>query len=167
MGLFRSPVRSFNQSWMCHLQAASQSTIQLLQSRLDLCPLSNDHPIENAKILKDLGRYNDYYYNKPEFIPLRINLSSYSAQYVLNRAQDFNVMWTKGCGHMVGKGGLDCCLSGDTDFHKKQKQVMAKSLYRDQCHSHVKHFYEYITFRLLHEKSCKIAGINQVDITRE
>ena len=125
-------------------------------------------PTENAKTMKNLGRYNDYSYDKPEFIPLRINLSSYSAaQYVLNRAQDFNVMWTKGCGHMVGKGGLDCCLSGDTDFHKKQKQVMAKSLYRDQCHSHVKHFYEYIRFRLLHEKSCKIAGINQVDITRE
>jgi linoleate 10R-lipoxygenase len=40
-------------------------------------------------------------------------------------------------------------------------------LYRDQWHSHVKHFYDYITLRLLHEKSCEIAGINQVDITRE
>ena len=125
-------------------------------------------PTENAKTMKNLGRYNDYSYDKPEFIPLRINLSSHSAaQYVLNRAQDFNVMWTEGCGHMMGKDGSDFCLSGDTDFHKKQKQVMAKSLYRDQWHSHVKHFYEYITLRLLHEKSCKIAGINQVDITRE
>jgi len=48
------------------------------------------------------------------------------------------------------------CRSGDT-----------KALYRDNWHKEIKEFYEYITLRLLHEKSCKIAGINQVDVTRE
>ena len=38
---------------------------------------------------------------------------------------------------------------------------------RDNWHKAVKDFYEYITIRLLHEKSFKIAGINHVDITRE
>ena len=33
--------------------------------------------------------------------------------------------------------------------------------------SKIKDFYEHITLKLLTEKSCKIAGINQVDITRE
>jgi linoleate 10R-lipoxygenase len=125
-------------------------------------------PSENAKIMKNLGRYHDYSFDKPEFIPLRVNLTSYSAaQHVLNRAQEFNVMWTEGFGRLMGKGGLDFCLSGDSDFHKKQKQVMVKSLYRDQWHNHVKNFYEWITLRLLHEKSCKVSGINQVNITRE
>jgi len=40
-------------------------------------------------------------------------------------------------------------------------------LYRDKWHQQIKDFYEYITLKLLTEKSCKIAGINQVDITRE
>ena len=67
----------------------------------------------------------------------------------------------------MGKGGLDFMLAGDTQFHAKQRQLMHKALYRDQWHRHVKDFYEHITLRLLNEKSCKIAGINQVDITRE
>ena len=41
------------------------------------------------------------------------------------------------------------------------------ALYKDQWHQHIKDFYEHITLKLLTEKSCKIAGINQVDITRE
>lgn len=57
--------------------------------------------------------------------------------------------------------------SGDTKFHSNQRQLMHQALYRDNWHKEVKEFYEYITLRLLHEKSCKIAGINQVDITRE
>ena len=44
---------------------------------------------------------------------------------------------------------------------------MGKSLYRENWHRDIKNFYEYITLRLLHEKSFKIAGINHVDITRE
>jgi linoleate 10R-lipoxygenase len=125
-------------------------------------------PEENAKIMKTLGRYHDYSWETPAFIPLRVNLLSYqAAQYVLNRAQEFNVMWTEPFGHIMGKAGLDFCLSGDTDFHKKQRATMSKALYKDKWHLHVKHFYEWITLRLLHEKSCKIAGVNQVDLTRE
>ncbi|KPI39561.1 Linoleate 10R-lipoxygenase [Cyphellophora attinorum] len=44
---------------------------------------------------------------------------------------------------------------------------MDMQLHRDKWQIHVKHFYEYITTRLLHEKTVRIAGINQVDITRD
>lgn len=67
----------------------------------------------------------------------------------------------------MGKGGLDFMLGGDTSFHTKQRELMGASLYRDKWHQQIKEFYEYITLKLLMEKSCKIAGINQVDITRE
>lgn len=118
--------------------------------------------------MKNLGRYNDYSWDTPARIPDRINLGSYeAAQRVLNSKQEFNVMWTEGCGHMMGKGGLEFMLAGDTQFHAKQREMMGKSLYRDQWHKHVKEFYEYTTLKLLHDKSCKIAGINQVDLTRE
>ena len=125
-------------------------------------------PTKNASIMKKLGRYNNYSWEPPARIPDRINLVSYAAaQRILNNKQEFNVIWTEGFGHMMGKGGLDFMLAGDTQFHAKQRDLMHKNLYRDQWHGHVKDFYQQITLQLLRQKSCKIAGINQVDLTRE
>ena len=58
-------------------------------------------------------------------------------------------------------------LSGDSEKHTKQRETMGGCLYHDQWKKQVKEFYEDITIKLLREKSCKIAGVNQVDITRE
>jgi linoleate 10R-lipoxygenase len=125
-------------------------------------------PTENAVIMKDLGRYDDYSWEKPNGSAPRLNITSYvGAKYVLERAQDFNVMWNEGFENAMGKGGLKFMLAGDSAFHTKQREVMNKSIYRDQWHKAVKDFYEYQTLKLLKEKSCNIAGINQVDITRE
>jgi hypothetical protein len=44
---------------------------------------------------------------------------------------------------------------------------MKKALYHENWHKEIKEFYEYITLRLLHENTHKVAGINQVDICRE
>lgn len=125
-------------------------------------------PSENRVIMKSLGREADYSYDRPALIPPRIFLTSYQgAKLILDNAKDFRVTWGEATGYIFGKGGFDFMLSGDTAFHAKQRETMSKSLYRDQWRKHVKEFYEDITLRLLHEKSCKIAGINQVDITRE
>jgi len=103
---------------------------------------------------------------------------------MLERKEQFNVTWGPATDFVMTPGGADFmlsvppsskvdrfmtnnCRSGDTKFHSNQRQLMHKALYRDNWHKEVKEFYEYITLRLLHEKSCKIAGINQVDITRE
>ncbi|KAL2008268.1 hypothetical protein VTN00DRAFT_8250 [Thermoascus crustaceus] len=125
-------------------------------------------PSENRVIMKSLGREADYSYDRPALIPPRIFLTSYQgAKLILDNAKDFRVTWGEATGYIFGKGGFDFMLSGDTAFHAKQRETMSKSLYRDQWRKHVKEFYEDITLRLLHEKSCKIAGINQVDITRD
>lgn len=125
-------------------------------------------PSENRKILRDLGRAEQYSWDKPALIPPRVNLTSYAgAKFILERPKEFKVIWGEGTGHIMGKGGWDFMLSGDTPFHTKQKQLMGASLYRDQWHQQIKDFYEYITLKLLHQHSCKIAGRNQVDITRE
>ena len=67
----------------------------------------------------------------------------------------------------MGHHVADYCRSGDTNFHAKQRQLMSKALYRENWHQEIKDFYEHITLKLLHENACKIAGTNQVDITRE
>ncbi|KAL8761616.1 MAG: hypothetical protein Q9184_002263 [Pyrenodesmia sp. 2 TL-2023] len=125
-------------------------------------------PSENRNIMRNLKREQDYSWDRPAFIPPRINLTSYvGAKYMLERGQEYNVTWGEATGWLFGKGGLDFMLSGDTKFHAQQKQTMAKALYRDNWHQHIKDFYEQITLKLLHEKSFKVAGINMVDITRD
>ncbi|KAL1964166.1 hypothetical protein VTN77DRAFT_7254 [Rasamsonia byssochlamydoides] len=125
-------------------------------------------PSENKVIMKNLGRESHYSWDRPAFIPPRVNLTSYeAAKRILEDPKNFRVTWGEATGFLFGKGGLDFMLSGDTPFHTRQREIMEKALYRDQWHKHVKEFYEDITLHLLHEKSCQIAGINQVDITRD
>ena len=125
-------------------------------------------PSENKKILRSLGREEHYTWDRPAAIPPRVNLTSYvGAKYILERPQQFKVTWGAATGYCMGKGGFDFMLSGDSPFHTKQRELMGKALYRDQWHQEVKDFYEHITLKLLREKSCNIAGVNQVDITRE
>jgi linoleate 10R-lipoxygenase len=125
-------------------------------------------PSENKKILTDLGRAGQYSWDKPAFIPPRINITSYvGAKCVLEDQQKFKVMWGEGFEFLMGKEGLNFMLSGDTPHNAKQRKVMGESLYRDEWHRQVKDFYEYITLCLLKEKSYKLAGVNQVDVIRE
>lgn len=125
-------------------------------------------PSENKKILRDLGREEQYSWDKPALIAPRVNLTSYiGAKYIMERPQEFNVAWGEGNGHIVGKGGLDFILGRESPSHAKQEQLTAKPLPQDQWHQQIKDFYEHITLKLLHQHSCKLAGLNQVDITRE
>jgi linoleate 10R-lipoxygenase len=125
-------------------------------------------PSENRKIMKDLGREADYSWDRPAYVPPRINLTSYpAAKSVLDNAKDFKVTWGEATEYLFGKGGRNFTLSGDTALYAKQRQIMEKAFYQDGWKQHVKNFYETVTLKLLKEKSCKIAGINQVDITRE
>ena len=125
-------------------------------------------PDENRKIMRDLGREDDYSWEKPQRIPSRVDLTSYKAtKYVLEHAQAFNVDWAEPFTRLMGKQAADFMLGGDTPSHDKQRKLMGESLYRDKWQQQIKDFYEYITLKLLAEKGCKVAGINQVDLTRD
>lgn len=125
-------------------------------------------PEENKKIMKDLGRENDYSWDRPAYTRPRVELTSYQgAKAVLDNSKDYKVTWGEATGHLFGKGGREFMLSGDSALHAKQRQVMEDALFQDEWKTHVKEFYEKITLKLLKGKSCKIANINQVDITRE
>lgn len=76
-------------------------------------------------------------------------------------------MWNDGLGSVMGMEGERFCLGGDSPPHQKQRQTMGQLIYREKWHENIRDFYEEITLQLLHEKSCKIANINQVDLTRD
>lgn len=68
-------------------------------------------PDENRKIMKSLGRENDYDYSRPTFIPTRLNLTSYrGAKYLLEHPKDFNVTWGAATGYCMGPGGFEFML---------------------------------------------------------
>ena len=125
-------------------------------------------PSENKKILTNLGRVEHYSWDRPTRMPPRVDFTSYAgAKYILEHQKEFNVVWQEPLIWLFGKGGGDFMLSGDTVFHTQQRKLMGQCLYRDKWHQQIKDFYEYIMLKLLHEKSCKVAGTNQVDITRD
>lgn len=125
-------------------------------------------PSENKVIMKDLGREAHYSWDRPASIPVRVNVVAYrNVKRILEEQQNFRVVWGEATAFCFGQPGFDFMLSGDTSLHARQRETMSKALYRDQWRKHVKEFYEDITLQLLREKSYKIAGINQVDITRD
>ncbi|KXH26512.1 linoleate diol synthase [Colletotrichum salicis] len=125
-------------------------------------------PPENHQILTDLGRVNQFDFERPKPIPTRINITSFrGVKYVLDNQNRFKVTWDEGLSFLMGKGGSRFMLSGDTDFHTGQKKCMSAQLYQDDWSSHVKRFYAEMTEQLLREKSYKLAGQTHVDIIRD
>ena len=125
-------------------------------------------PSENRKIMKNLGRENQYSYDRPARMPGRVVIQSYrGVRQVIEDPGRFKVPWSEGFGYVYGKGGENFMLSGDSPFYKKQRETMSACLYHDEWHKHIKSFYEYITLRLMKEKSVDVAGIHQIDMTRD
>ncbi|GMG09741.1 unnamed protein product [Aspergillus oryzae] len=110
-------------------------------------------PSENRNIMKDLGRESDFSYERPSFTPPHVNLVSYpNVKLALEREEDFRVVWNGNTPLASAKGGDD---------------FWSKSLDNDQWRNSIKEFYEDITAKLLQEKSGNLAGLKQVDITRD
>lgn len=115
-------------------------------------------PSENRNIMKNLGREQDYSYDRPSFTPSRINLSSHqNAKLVLENQKDFKPAWSSSMAELFGKG----------EFDAEQHEAMGKAFSTEDFPTLVKKFYEDVTLRLIKEKGAKLAGINQIDITRD
>ena len=110
-------------------------------------------PSENRNIMKNLGRESHYSYDRPKFTPPHVNLVSYpNVKLALEQEKDFRVVWGGSTKLSPGKGGND---------------FWSKSLNNDQWRKNIKEFYEDATITLLQDKSCKLAGIRQIDVARE
>lgn len=76
---------------------------------------------ENKKILRSLGREDQYSWDRPAATPPRVDVTSYrGAKYILEHAKEFNVVWDDELGFLMGKGGLEFMLGGDTGFREFQ-----------------------------------------------
>lgn len=119
-------------------------------------------------ILTNLGRVQDFSYDRPSFIPPTVHVTSYDgAQHVLENEQKYKTMWSEGFSFLMGAGGDRSILSGDSLSHGSQQEYLYGQTSKGDWHSHIKAFYSEITDRLIKEKSYKLAGQNFVDIVRD
>ncbi|KAL2857902.1 heme peroxidase [Aspergillus pseudoustus] len=129
-------------------------------------------PSENEKILKSLGTAENYNFIPPGHIdPPRFINSHAACTSILSNRETFKVTWGKKIESLMQNGnhpyGMDFMLSGDRPSNAASRKMMGSALYRDKWEDEVKKFYEQITLKLLHQKSYKLAGVNQVDIVRD
>ncbi|EEH06908.1 animal heme peroxidase [Histoplasma capsulatum G186AR] len=115
-------------------------------------------PSVNKEIFAKLGRQSHFSWDRPALLSPRIDLTSYNgAKTILQNAKDFRVTWEASLGsHLASQG-----------FNESQAKVIDEIFAQDSWREEVKQFYQDITQKLLKRNSVKIAGINQIDITRE
>ena len=125
-------------------------------------------PGENRNIMKNLGRESHYSYDRPQYTPPKVTVSSYpNVKRIFENPTEFSALFGESPAYVFGKTGYEQLLAGDSSYNSKQKEILTKSLQSEDWQKQVKAFYQDITIQLLNEKAGKLAGINQVDITRE
>ena len=118
--------------------------------------------------MRNLGRESHYSWDRPTRRSSRIDLASYKAgKYVLENQAEFGLPWQEPLAWLMGKVGADSTPSKKGPLNAQLRKLMDDSMSVENQKSQIKEFYEHITLKLLHERRCKIAGHNQVDITRE
>ncbi len=129
-------------------------------------------PSETKRILTNLGRVQNFSFDRPAPIPQRINITSYGgAQHVLENQDKYKVTWHEGLSFLMGSGGSRFMLSGDSALHARQRECMRARLYGEDddgaWRAHIKAFYAETTARLIREKSYRLANASFVDVVRD
>lgn len=118
--------------------------------------------------LKTLGKDKIYSFEGPKFTPHPHLVKEYKvAAEVLKNQEMFKVTWGTAIEYLMGQPAKDFMLAGDGKKNSISRSIMSKALYVPDWEKEVRSFYAAKTRELLAEKSCKIAGFNQVDIIRD
>ncbi|ODH51178.1 hypothetical protein GX48_02604 [Paracoccidioides brasiliensis] len=115
-------------------------------------------PSVNREIFTKLGRESHFSWDRPALIPPRIDLTSYNGtKTILENVRDFRFTF----------GDVASSLFGSQSFNVSQSEILDETFRQDSWRQNVKKFYEDITLNLLKQNSVRVAGINQIDITRD
>ncbi|KAI0146243.1 linoleate diol synthase [Xylariaceae sp. FL1272] len=121
-------------------------------------------PGETQKILTNLGRVQDFNYDRPQYTPPRANVATYGgAQHVMKSQDKYKVNWNESIASLMGTKSS----SDDSAFHAAKEGCMHDQLYRGDWNTQLKAFYAHTTDKLIKEKSYKLAGQTFVDIIRD
>ncbi|KAK7949013.1 fatty acid oxygenase [Apiospora aurea] len=132
-------------------------------------------PSENAKILKALGRLDDYSFARPQRQPPIVVVKSFQG---VDHALDNHALrvepWKPGFAVLGGQDGVKACLAGDGDFFANQRNNLGHCMYPKNWEVDVKRFYAKTVKELLARWSSPVGGgskgqsrTRQVDIVRD
>ncbi|EXJ93786.1 hypothetical protein A1O1_02179 [Capronia coronata CBS 617.96] len=114
-------------------------------------------PEENRKIMKKLGKEQDYNFERPSYAGVPTSVRSWKAvTKVLNDKKSFNVPWGQ---HTYYLTGHDYMLSGDSEANAAQRKEVQHAMY---CPvnglEQVQKFYEDLTTQLVVARSERLRG---------
>jgi prostaglandin-endoperoxide synthase 1/linoleate 10R-lipoxygenase len=125
-------------------------------------------PSETKKILTNLGRVQNFSFDRPTFRAPRVDITTYGgARYILENQDKYKVIRAEGLSFLLGSGDGRFKLSGDTTLQARQRKSLDEQLFKNDWNMRIKAFYARMTDDLLKEKSYKLAGTNFVDIVRD
>jgi prostaglandin-endoperoxide synthase 1/linoleate 10R-lipoxygenase len=125
-------------------------------------------PGETEKILTNLGRVQDFNFERPSFTPKPVTIKTYGgAKHILESPDKYQVNWSQSLSDLMGPGFNSSAASSDSAYHVGKRDCMHDQLFRGDWTSHLKSFYSQTTDRLIEEKSYKLVGTNFIDIVRD
>ncbi|KAI1185120.1 linoleate diol synthase [Nemania serpens] len=124
-------------------------------------------PGETEKILTNLGRVQDFNFERPAAQDKPVNVTTCGgAKYMFQNPDKFSVNWNKNIADLMGSGFPSPTHSIDSAFHTGKANCVHDQLYRGEWTRHLKTFYSQTTDRLIQEKSYKMIGTNFLDVVR-
>ncbi|KAI0813448.1 linoleate diol synthase [Xylaria sp. FL0064] len=125
-------------------------------------------PGETQKILTNLGRVQDFNFDRPSHVARPVNVTTCGgAKHILSNPNKYTVNWSQSLAEMMGPDFPKPSSSSDSAFHVGKANCMHDQLYRGEWATHLKTFYSQTTDKLITEKSYKLVGTNFIDIVRD
>lgn len=129
-------------------------------------------PNENDKILKSLGKENQYSWEKPRRRPGLAIIKSYKAcTQILNNQKDFKVTWGEAINFLSMRDdgtvlANKFCLAGDGTANASNREHIKKCLYPANWDRDINSFFSVTTDRLIDEYGDFVASQSGLQTTR-
>ncbi|KAK5629121.1 hypothetical protein RRF57_004836 [Xylaria bambusicola] len=122
-------------------------------------------PGETQKILTNLGRVQDFNFDRPGAVPRPVTVKTAgAAKYMLERPNKYSINWNQSLADIMGPSFSK--PTSDSAFHVGKENCMHDQLYRGEWASQLKTFYSQTTETLIKEKSFKLMGTNFIDVVK-
>ncbi|KAF2433982.1 heme peroxidase [Tothia fuscella] len=126
-------------------------------------------PGEMAIVMKTLGRYNQYNWDKPGKLPDTQVAFSYAAcKSILTNSDAFKITWNGNMEYLMGPSSKEFMRQSGGPKDLEARKAMQQSLYKDgKWESSLRQYFEKATKDMLKKKAYSLANFNQVDIVRD
>ncbi|KAI1432687.1 linoleate diol synthase [Xylaria sp. CBS 124048] len=125
-------------------------------------------PGETRAILTNLGRVQDFNFDRPAFMQKTSVVKTYGgARYILENPTKYKVNWNESLSDLMGPNFQSMATSPESAFHFGKQNCMHDQLYRGDWTRHLKNFYSQTTDRFIKERTHSLAGMNFIDLVQD